>query len=1119
MSQQKVIESSASGQKKTVVSTRNCVVFSGNCGPVIASSNETFGTSVKLSSKLALLGPSDTNPFFGFWIEFPLGDTQADNEECGFGVKHQFDANTGGVRAVDQYKIRVRFPLGGTQLSVIEAPKSLVDRFPDVKSKDRRSLLTVSVSAPISVFGFGVPFQSPDAEVNGWVNDNLPIGDGTDLQTFLKQTEFTFLLNERVIDVQKRFDPKQLPGLFSYPYSTDQSWDNYGRLSEDARTVKGHQFVPQFEHHNDLNHVTAVVQGVAQDALWLQDRSEEICFYRFPGYFVTEPGRSMLLVVPLTQTFRKDNQTAWRRLTKDGLLKVLLLDWEDPEEIHCKWDARIVENPGGLPALKDHPTDPFELVMFVRPIPSDKEDAEDPLKIIKTFDDRSVANHCERKVDAANLFLPSADPSNFKKLGLPSDPDDTSRMMIEADMSNGDKRRLAEVRDRMDLHRALLRGQGFYAWMAKPAPRGIEEAMEAASLGDTPALRPLPVMNFLDGMDKKYADAIVAEALPQDQERFRRYLEHRPLGLGIVTAGPGFGKTTAGAACTLAMAGENNKIFCSAPTNVAVDNFASRIDRRTRAVAARCNEGNQTGTPRVKHKLVVRCYRDDYSALMKLLRDPKLGDDAAPSGFFSRPSTWKLHLSSAYWLLKVLRSPLVEPLHQDDHEKLHRWQKHIDSNHLLADLRALVAGQTTWEAFEKSKGYGEGLEVVAGYLKDIPGIADILCATPAASESHKPVWRFKSYADGIAVDEAANMTRADLLCVWGNTMSPCFLFGDPQQLPPTVMMLTDKWPKSDENYINRFALDARISALEYLQAGGIPIYRLKMQLRMGMGMFDTVSSVMYPDVPFSYDPSRSIGFSDFKVGRDLESFALERYPDLASAPKDTLKPFFIHCEGGKVIKDELSGSKRSFDQVKVAMDFIVDFVTAKKVAPSKISIVAPYADNVDLIKSLMKRSKYLSLQGMPKPSTIDSFQGQENDIIVGVIGTDETVGPGFTADANRLNVMLTRAKCGLVLVGNIYVGEAVPNPKKVAAEEAKAKAAEEGKSKPKGKVKGKGKDKPKGKGAEPIFTVDTIAGGIAVVKAPQLRKVYKDLHESGRVAKMVVERVDKDKGKGKEGTV
>ncbi|KAF4415888.1 DNA helicase [Fusarium acutatum] len=1120
-------ESSASGQKKAaVINTRDCVVFSGNCGSIIASSNKSFGTSVKLSSKLALLGPTDENPFFGFWIEFPLGETQADNEETGFGVRHQYQATAGSVRVFDQHTIKVRFPLGGCQLSAIEAPKSLVDRFPNVKNKDKRSVLTVTVSAPISVFGFGTPFQSPDAEVNGWVNDNRPIGDGTDLQTFLKQTEFTFLLNEKAADVQKRFDPKQLPGLFSYPYSTDQSWLNYGHLGEEARTVKGHQFAPAYEHRSDLNHVTAVVQGVAQDALWLDERSQEIALMQFPGYFVKGP-RGLFLVVPLTLKFHAENSAAWRRLSKEGILKVKLWDWDDLEEAHSIWDAKIAESPNSILSLKDHPTEDHELVMFVRLIGA-KED-EPHLNIVKTFDDRSAANlfssqlpDCERKVDAANLFLPSADPFNFQKFGLPSDLDDEKSMRLEADMSDKHKHILTEVRDRMELHRALLRGQGFYDWMSKPAPRGIEEAMEATSLGPTSALRPLPITNFLEGMDEKYADAIVAEALPQDQARFRGYLEHRPLGLGIVTAGPGFGKTTAGAACALAMAGENNKILCSAPTNVAVYNFASRIDRRTRAIAARCNEGNQTGTPRVRHKLVVRCYKlkDEVKAFTKLLQDSKLGDDAAPNQFFKRPSNWLLHLSSTYWLLKVFRSPVVTPLHQDDHPTLHRWQKRIDDLPELADLRALIAGQTTWDAFEKSKAFSENMKFVSLYLEDIPNVADLLCATPAASQNDKRIWRFKLWADGVAVDEAANMTRADLLCVWGNTMSPCFLFGDPQQLPPTVMLLTDKWPGSLTDYINRFALDAKISALEYLQAGGIPVYRLKMQLRMGMGMFDTVSSVMYPDVPFTYDPSRAINFSDFKVGRDLESFALERYPDLTPAPKDTLKPFFIHCEGGRVIKNELSGSKRSFDQVQIALDFILDLVAAKKVAPSKISIVAPYAANVDLIKGLLKRSKYLPLQGIPSPSTIDSFQGQENDIIVAVLGTDEMSGPGFTADANRLNVMLTRAKCGLVLVGNIYVGEAVPNPKKVAAEE--AKAAGDGKGKPKGKGKGKDKDKGKDKGkpkkeAEPTFTVKTMNGSTAVVKAPQLRKVYKDLYQTGRVAKVVVEQEDKGKGKENEG--
>ncbi|QGI60792.1 hypothetical protein CEK26_004762 [Fusarium fujikuroi] len=145
-------------------------------------------------------------------------------------------------------------------------------------------------------------------------------------QTFLKQTVFNFLFNKRAINIQKYFDAKKLPGLFSYPYSTDQSWDNRGQMGDKARTVKGHQFVPQCKHRNDLNHVPAVVQCVAQDALWPEERSVKIYSRTFPGYFIIGLGRTMLLVVPLTQKFRTEYTVAWRRLTKDGLLKVVLFD-------------------------------------------------------------------------------------------------------------------------------------------------------------------------------------------------------------------------------------------------------------------------------------------------------------------------------------------------------------------------------------------------------------------------------------------------------------------------------------------------------------------------------------------------------------------------------------------------------------------------------------------------------------------------------------------------------------------------------------------------------------------------------------------------------------------------
>lgn len=43
----------------------------------------------------------------------------------------------------------------------------------------------------------------------------------------------------------------------------------------------------------------------------------------------------------------------------------------------------------------------------------------------------------------------------------------------------------------------------------------------------------------------------------------------------------------------------------------------------------------------------------------------------------------------------------------------------------------------------------------------------------------------------IMVDDADNISRVDLACVWGNCLMPCVLVGDPKQLPPTIMSAGD----------------------------------------------------------------------------------------------------------------------------------------------------------------------------------------------------------------------------------------------------------------------------------------------------------------------------------------
>ncbi|KAL6887186.1 hypothetical protein HDV57DRAFT_508130 [Trichoderma longibrachiatum] len=120
-------------------------------------------------------------------------------------------------------------------------------------------------------------------------------------------------------------------------------------------------------------------------------------------------------------------------------------------------------------------------------------------------------------------------------------------------------------------------------------------------------------------------------------------------------------------------------------------------------------------------------------------------------------------------------------------------------------------------------------------------------------------------------------------------------------------------------------------------------------------------------------------------------------------------------------------SKRNPDQVANALDFLADMVKTGRFKPADFAIITPYAANVGLTERLRERAEYAILLGMPPTATVDSFQGREAGIMVVIMGTTEEVGPGFTTDAHRLKVMLSRQRSGLLVFGDINVVE-TPEP-------------------------------------------------------------------------------------------
>ncbi|KAJ4234330.1 hypothetical protein NW759_001320 [Fusarium solani] len=341
----------------------------------------------------------------------------------------------------------------------------------------------------------------------------------------------------------------------------------------------------------------------------------------------------------------------------------------------------------------------------------------------------------------------------------------------------------------------------------------------------------------------------------------------------------------------------------------------------------------------------------------------------------------------------------------------------IDRREKLTRLRAVARRDISWPEYKRGGGKVP-VSTTGALLIEILRHADIVCTTLTISCSKQdPYINWKNeLAKGITVDDAGSISRPDLYSVWGNTLLPCLLAGDDYSIPPAVegFEVRDK----SRNYINRLGQDGRISPLAFLEASGWPIFRLRTQLRMPQSLFQLCQQGMYLATPLHYRPNSDFDHPEYELGRKLELYLTNKHLDLAPVVSNTFYEVSIHCERSYCHVNQITGSKQNPVQVRVALSFVTDFVKCKGADPSDI-IISPDKANVDLVEDMRKGPDHFMLPGMKPATTIEDFQGCESKIVVAILGVTQAVGPQTLADNRLLAVMLSRSKCGLVIVGDI----------------------------------------------------------------------------------------------------
>ncbi|CAG8497718.1 7295_t:CDS:2 [Diversispora eburnea] len=256
----------------------------------------------------------------------------------------------------------------------------------------------------------------------------------------------------------------------------------------------------------------------------------------------------------------------------------------------------------------------------------------------------------------------------------------------------------------------------------------------------------------------------------------------------------------------------------------------------------------------------------------------------------------------------------------------------------------------------------------------------ILCTCVGAGDPRLSKFKFRT----VLIDEATQATEPECMIPLVLGCKQAVLVGDHQQLGPVIM--------------NKKAARAGLcqSLFERLVILGIRPIRLQVQYRMHPCLSEFPSNMFY-------EGSLQNGVTTQERLRKNVDFP---WP----APETPM--FFLSNLG----QEEISSSGTSYLNRLVVTKFL-----KSGILPAQIGIITPYEGQRSYVVSYMQFNGSLrkDLYKEIEVASVDAFQGREKDyIILSCVRSNEHQGIGFLNDPRRLNVALTRARYGVVILGN-----------------------------------------------------------------------------------------------------
>eukprot|EP00930_Biecheleria_cincta_P061035 TRINITY_DN46600_c0_g1_i1.p1 TRINITY_DN46600_c0_g1~~TRINITY_DN46600_c0_g1_i1.p1 ORF type:complete len:1026 (+),score=160.36 TRINITY_DN46600_c0_g1_i1:277-3078(+) len=277
-------------------------------------------------------------------------------------------------------------------------------------------------------------------------------------------------------------------------------------------------------------------------------------------------------------------------------------------------------------------------------------------------------------------------------------------------------------------------------------------------------------------------------------------------------------------------------------------------------------------------------------------------------------------------------------------------------------------------------------------IQDVLRKADVVCVTNIGSGVGA---LSRTNYQAILMDEAAQATElSSIVPIMNCSAAQLILVGDQCQLPANA--------QSFEAEVRGLTL----SLFSRLLGQGLPHAFLDTQFRMHPAIARHSASTFYENRL-----------------KDGVTPVARKAPAGFPWPCKDVGVAFISPSHAPETRSDAGASWSNPGEAQIVMEILRGVLSAGDLSANEIGVVTPYMGQVRTLRQHVRQELASDMLEDPREleiKSVDGFQGREKELIIfSAVRSNSWGNVGFLADWRRLNVMVTRARRGLIVVGDV----------------------------------------------------------------------------------------------------